>query len=359
MQTVTDTLQPEITIGALAGTFSPPFPDLLQEIRAEIVFSGFGYSLSAPVVEISPAADSQQLTVKVAIDEAVIVACVVKEGRVDGGVETQLEAGIYFESSAGQARALFIASSLQALLCLAGPIHLRIPALRLDAQLNFTAPLQEINQALYARHIAYRLMVIERAFNLKLAVPASISRDDEDRISFVYYAIVERSLVWAFFQGWFPYLATEQARALLNSAAQPGACKLKLSHYDKEVLGTNLALGPATLTFEKAVIVNVEEVRRELERLDGHEFQVLIRSLNGAVKYEFADAPRLPDGKWDRLIEELWGLESQLDETIFQAVNQLAAGSLAGLTEEEIAEVTARPELDEEAFLWAEEEGED
>src|SRR5574341_551293 len=98
MQTVTDSLQPEITIGALAGTFSPPFPDLLQEIRAEFVFSGFGYSLSAPVVEISPAADSQQLTIKIAIDEAVIVACVVKSGRVDGDVETQLEAGIYFES---------------------------------------------------------------------------------------------------------------------------------------------------------------------------------------------------------------------------------------------------------------------
>jgi hypothetical protein len=44
-------------------------------------------------------------------------------------------------------------------------------------------------------------------------------------------------------------------------------------------------------------------------------------------------------------------LESQLDAHLVERYHSLAAATLDDLTEEEKAAVTARPDLDEEAFL--------
>ncbi|MGH9834414.1 MAG: hypothetical protein ACREBD_18000 [Blastocatellia bacterium] len=344
MQTVTDTLPPEIMAGVLTGTVRSALPDRVREHTAELVFPAFHYSLSAPVVEMFMVADSSQTTVKIAVDEAVTMICELKGKRLNG--KEEMEVGVYFENPADRARASFVAATLQCLLWLAGPVSLRIPTLGLDVEVGFTAPLEEVNQTMHIRHVAYQLMVIERAFDRKLARSLLFFDADGDRISFVYHAIVDRSFVWPFFQAQFPFPASEQSLDILKDADRPSLRRLNVAHYEADVLGKSLPLGRAIVTIENGVIVNIEEIGRELGTLDGHEFPALIKSLAGVATYEFPDAPRLSETKWDKRIEEILALDRQLDEAIFQAVNQLAALSLADLSDEEKAEVTARPQFD-------------
>jgi hypothetical protein len=62
--------------------------------------------------------------------------------------------------------------------------------------------------------------------------------------------------------------------------------------------------------------------------------------------YQFLDAPSLPDDAWDKLVGEMIELDEKLVNNLFKDVNDLAAGSLADLTEEEKLEVTIRPQFD-------------
>lgn len=94
-----------------------------------------------------------------------------------------------------------------------------------------------------------------------------------------------------------------------------------------------------------------------MARNDGHEVKVVVRSLSGQGRYDFPDAPRLPDAAWDQRIQTLISLESLLDAKLVACYHALAAATLSNLTEEEKAEVTIRPELGE-AFLIEDSTGE-
>jgi hypothetical protein len=54
----------------------------------------------------------------------------------------------------------------------------------------------------------------------------------------------------------------------------------------------------------------------------------------------------LPELEWDERIAEFIDLKTPLDERICDAYNRLAASTLAGLTEEQIAAVTAPLEFE-------------
>jgi hypothetical protein len=192
-------------------------------------------------------------------------------------------------------------------------------------------------------------MVIERACDLAIPEPPQLSREEQDQISFAYDAIIERRAERLFYQGDFRLRADEQTRALVEAGA-PFTHQFAVKDFEHEVLGHQLNLGTAVVTVSNAVFVNPDETRRELARLDGHEFNALIRTMDGILKYEFADAPRLPVGAWDKLIAGLIEIGKPLLKRHFNALNQLAAASLADITEEEMQLYTQPLHLDEEAF---------
>ncbi len=119
----------------------------------------------------------------------------------------------------------------------------------------------------------------------------------------------------------------------------------------KTLFGVKIALGDEILTIEDKIIEDFDKVQKELACNDGHQVAVVIRSLSGQGRYEFLNPPRLPDRPWEPMIEMLADLESHLDARLVERYHALAAATLSGLTEEEKAAVTARPELDESAFL--------
>ena len=85
-------------------------------------------------------------------------------------------------------------------------------------------------------------------------------------------------------------------------------------------------------------------------RDDGHTVAVKVRSNIVLTHYNFPDGPRFPDKAWDADLQMLIDMEGQLDAALMERYNALAAATLAGLNEDEKAEITARPEIGE-AFL--------
>jgi hypothetical protein len=338
----------EMTASILA--LNRPLPDIAADLPIELVFPEFDYSLTAPLVERSSTADFQWTTVKAAVDDDVLIVCRLKGSPIANGEKLRSEElAINFELRSSRPRARFVAATLQAMLGLSGTVRLRIPSLHLDAPLQFSVPLDKLARLIHSRWMSYQLMVIERACDLAIPEPPQLSREEQDQISFAYDAIIERRAERLFYQGDFRLRADEQTRALVEAGA-PFTHQFAVKDFEHEVLGHQLNLGTAVVTVSNAVFVNPDETRRELARLDGHEFNALIRTMDGILKYEFADAPRLPVGAWDKLIAGLIEIGKPLLKRHFNALNQLAAASLADITEEEMQLYTQPLHLDEEAF---------
>jgi hypothetical protein len=63
------------------------------------------------------------------------------------------------------------------------------------------------------------------------------------------------------------------------------------------------------------------------------------------------EAPHLPTKVWDKDLQMLIDMESQLDAVLVERYNALAASTLEGLDDEERVAITERPHLGEEAFV--------
>lgn len=334
MATAISAQEHEMTASIVALNY--PLPDVSADLPVELIFPEFDYSLSAPLVERSSTSDFQWTTIKAEVDEDVLVVCRLKGSRIAGSEKVRSEElAINFEIKSLRPRARFVAATLQAMLGLSETVRLRIPTLHLDAPLQSSVPLDKLARLIHSRWMPYQLMVINRACGLFISEPPQLFREEQDRISFAYDAIVERGADRHFYQGAFSMRADEQTRALVE-AGEPFTYRFVIERFEHEILGHQFDLGSAVVTAPNAIFVNPGEALRELKRLDGREFKTLIRAQDGVLKYEFADAPRLPAPAWDERIAGLVQMEKPLLKLHFNAVNQLAAASVAGMTEEEM-----------------------
>jgi len=145
--------------------------------------------------------------------------------------------------------------------------------------------------------------------------------------------------------------ATVDAAERLKHANQSKDLTLGPDPQIKNLFGQVVALGLGQVTVVDKIIDDFEGVLTELSRNDGHQVNVKVRSLTGQCRYEFSEAPRLPYRPWDERIQMLVDLDAPLDAALAGRYNALAALTLDGLSEEEKAALTARPELDEDAFV--------
>jgi hypothetical protein len=338
-----------MTVDVLAGTVNLPFSDVSPSASVEFDFPEFDYSFMAPLIDLTFTPDSRRVVARVAIDESVTMVWTLSgEPSPEGGKMHLKEAAFEFEMESGRPRAEFVADTVKALLWLAGPLRLRIPGVRFDGELNFETPLGKSNHLLRHRWTAYLLMVIERAFNREFSVPDEVSDKDWLDISFVHDAIVDRSFIWAFTQERLPLRDEEGANSILEleNGETPFHFSLKIENFRRRMLREEICLGQATIIVERALLLNADEVRLQLECSDKSEIQAFIRSLDGRAKYEFHTAPSVAGMEWDERIIEFAELRTLLNRRICQAFNDLAAATLAGLTEEQIAAVTAPLEFE-------------
>jgi hypothetical protein len=256
-----------------------------------------------------------------------------------------------FDVAEPRPQAAFIVSTLSAIFFLTERFSLKIPGLELDEKLNFNVTLLEISRRLKQRQIAYRLMVIEKATGKEFFLSPIPTDKELSSINFVYHAIADRTFVWPAGTLKSDLPASKELLTLLDQAGQAFRLPYSEEHWTELVLDQSIDLGKALITIPDAIVKNPGDLRQELALTDGHPVKVSFESLSGQVIYEFPDAPRLPDTPWDSKIQAMVDIESDLDNALIERYHALAAATLAGLTEEEKAAVTVRPELDEDAFL--------
>lgn len=241
----------------------------------------------------------------------------------------------------------FIALTFIAMFSLASEVSLSFPKDEFNLTTSFDFPLKEISHILRSRQTAYRVMVIEKVLGKELPMPPKyISGEDIEWITYSYYSIVERSFDWIHIPTLYPMPAIQDVLSWFPKSKDVSPFEFVPNQVIKQIFGKDINLGHQKAIIENAVIENYEEAKQELEKLDGHIVNVLIRSLNGLIKVESIDTPRLPENPWEERIQQLIDLDSQLDGEMVRRYCELAASTLDGLSEEMKVAVTTYPELD-------------
>jgi hypothetical protein len=331
------------------AVFSVPLPQLVRESLLQISVPDFQLCLDFPLKHFKQEMGSGKITAAATVDEDLSLVLALTGKLIEGEATFRSEkTSLEIEITTDHAQAYFVASTLWAMFGLAKQVHIQTPGGRLDFPVVLS--LSEISLMLRCRQIAYWLMVIERATGKEFSVPPNVSDAEREEIAFVYRAIIDRSFVWAIETVQVTISATSEGFAQLPLADHPVRHQLDLGLVHKNLLGQSLTLGNGTMVIEDMIVQNIEEVRREAALGDGHPVKMMVRSLTGQARFDLLEAPRLLDEPWDERIQQLVNLESQLDACLAERYHALAAATLAGLTEEEKKEITARPELDGSAF---------
>jgi len=349
----TITLDQPITGPVIQGSvpISLPLPRPDSNLSLLINAPRVRYRLEAPIVG-SPIIEENRITVRFIVDDNVyldlnlIGQSIEQENKFNVG-----QFSLFYQIEERRPRAHFVADTLMAVLGLAGKVYLKISEPEVSTNLNLEPSLLEISKRLHRRQMAYRLMVIEKATGKQFFLPSAISEKEMAMIAFVYHAIVDRSFIWLgrSFDTSIP--ATQENASGFAQLVQPFRWSLPVEPLNETVLGQSINLGRATVTMEDAVVKNLNKVREQLEHRDGRQVTLEIRSLSGQDKYEFTELPYKSDILWEPKIQTLIDLEPYLDAALTERYHALAASTLEGLTEEEKTAITARPELDEKAFL--------
>ncbi len=330
-----------------------PFPEisLHPEISLQITIPDFSFHLSAPLIDFTPTLELGEVTIRASVDQNVIaVLTLTGKSRGSSSIFETERFSFSVEVSDQRPRSLFVASSVMAMLGVVGEMEMKISEVGMGQKVNFDMSLLVTSGRLEQRLTAYRLMVIEEATGKKLLIPNSVSRKDLGSIAFIYHAIVDREFVWPnteIFDGSVAATSVGRSQASID---KPTVLRFDSIPLSRTLFGQTFSLGHAAVIVEDAIVQNPKEVNRELAADDGHEVRLTVRSQSGQARYEFDDAPHF-DCRWSPIIQTLVDLESQLDERLVTRYNDLAAATLAGLSEEEKAEITARPELDASAFV--------
>ncbi|MEK6300745.1 MAG: hypothetical protein AABO41_08500 [Acidobacteriota bacterium] len=234
-------------------------------------------------------------------------------------------------------------------------LQLHIPGIEPLVSLRFDTPLSTISQYLQSRQIAYRAMVIEQATHQQFGFPATRSAIEVATISFIYEAIVKRSFLWPdnYEGGIIRLPSSPEGLNELLALTQGNDLKSPPHQVSRTLWGKSVYLGVGTVTVLDAVIEDGDKLKAMMERGDGREVQVRIRSRSGRIRYDLPEAPRIGDEHWDPNTLALIDIESRLDAALVERYHTLAAATLAGLTEEEKAQVTARVDFGA-AFLTRE-----
>ncbi|HEX8843299.1 MAG TPA: hypothetical protein VF791_01450 [Pyrinomonadaceae bacterium] len=333
-----------------SAPISLPLPGSDSSLSLLINAPGVNYKLEAPIVD-SPIIEDNKIIARFFIDDNVYLDLNLIGQSIEP--ENKFKSGQFslnYKIQEPRPRAHFVASTLMALIGLMGQFDLVISKPEVSTQLNFDLSLLEISKLLQRRQVAYRLMVIEETTGKQVLLPSAISEKEIATIAFVYHAIVDRSFIWpgGSLNSLIP--ATQENASQVEQIVQPFSWSLPLESFSETVLGQPINLGRVTVTMDDAVVKNLDEVREQLKTRDGRQVTLEIRSLSGQDKYEFTEIRCSSDLLWESQLQALIDLEPYLDAAIIERYHALAGSTLEGLTEEEKVAITARPELDEQAF---------
>lgn len=245
---------------------------------------------------------------------------------------------------------VFLLKSLWAAMVLSKKTEIEVSEFNLKATMSFDLKVNEISDLLQIRKIAYRAMVIEKTFNLKLPFPEFIDGKDIENIAYCYHSIIVRKFEWFSSPTIASWFATQDYLSLLPKKNIPFRVQDGPRPFIVEILGLSIDLGLQIAWIKEYVVENFETVKKELSKLDGKEVLVNSYSKNGIVEIESVTTPFLPENAFDNRIQKLIDLDEKFNNTLFDKYLNSFPNSFEGLTEEQIENLIERPNLDIEAF---------
>ena len=340
------------TADVVSGILGTMVPSSLADLSVQIVIPDFAGVLELPLTGIDGTMLSGRVLLKASVDADSTMVLTLSGELLDQDAKFHVrEVNLNTETTTKKAQTDFVLTTIRASLSLAREVQLRMSEIGLDLQLRFSEPLLQISGMLRRRQIAYRILVIERATGHRFDLPLDISGQEVENISLIYHAIVDRSFQWPVESITVFMPATTQWAERLRHANHSNDFTLGPDPQTKTLFGQVVSLGMGQVTIIDKIIDDFDRVFQELSGNDGHQVEVKIRSRTEHGRYDFPGAPHLPPRPWDERIQMLVDLEAPLDSALVDRYNALAASTLDGLSDEEKAAVTARPELDEEAFV--------
>jgi hypothetical protein len=353
------TYQPSFSAEILsANDFVPPLQKAQDSLLA-IDVPAFGVHLEGALKDVDVGAAYREVTFESLVDAGVSTLLTLRNEYSNGvGSDLQIKAAsLSLRVNDHRPRTHFTACTLYSMLGLAGPVKVSIPSLKIDLGLHFGIAPSEVSTFLQGRQTYFGLMVIEKATGLKFDIPPHISGEEMNSIAFAYHAIVAGEFIWRVSHITQLTPANAETLAWFDNLqpAEPNGCtythQVGPSPEIRKIFGQDVPLGDQTVFIVDGLIENRAEIRRELAKNDGHIVPITFRPRGRQGRYVFTNAPRLPDNPWDEKIEGFIKLEDMLNARLAARYHQLAASTVADLTPEEIEAVTARPELDEGAYL--------
>lgn len=352
------TYQPSFSAEVLSPAHFPPLAAQPQDSLLAIDVPAFGAHLQGEIADMRLGNGYKEVTFESFVDDGVSALLALRNEQ-SNGINSDLQikgASLSFPVGAHRPRAHFIANTLYAMLGLAGPITVSIPASKIELGLKFEVPPSKVADLLQLRQTYFGLMVIEKATGVEFDIPLHISGEEMNSISFAYHAILMQQFVWRVNDITYQMPATDEMLAWFDGlkSNEPNAYVYKLESgpdpITRTVLGQEISLGEQTIFIDDGVIENHDAVRRELARNDGHVVPIRIIPRSRKGQYVFANTPRLPEIPWDENVKKFIHLEDALNERLAALYHKLAASTLADLTPEEIEVVTTPPKLDDDAF---------
>lgn len=330
-----------ISVLSTGGLVTPPVDD----ISIEVSVPNFGGHFRLALTDLDDSEiENGRVLVRAEIDaNAYMVLSLLGESDADGFHTKSVS--FAFETSKKTAESDFRVSTLRAALSLAAETRLVALGLGLDLWFRLDESLRDIGELLKLRQTMYRLMVIERATGVKFEVPSFIMGKDMESLTLLYHAIVERSFPWPFDEVLTIFYAASKDLATRLCNYNQSSDFTHPCFHRESILDFEIPLGEGTITIVGKDIEDFDQVQKELTSNDGHTVGVKVRSRIGLAYYNFPSAPRLPDHPWNAELQMLVNLEEQLDAALLQRYHSLAAATLAGLSDDEKAEMTTRPEI--------------
>lgn len=331
----------------LTGGGLIPLPALVVGHRLRLIVEDFDLVIHADIVDVNRRLPKITGDITLRVEAENIEGNIVLSGEEtqERGFEIR-ELSVLFPPTEQPAAVAFVASTLNAAMKLSRKLIIQARDIGLEpAWSAFDPPLVEVSNLLRERQTAYRLMVIERATGIDFGpLPSTVPGEEVDTIAFVYRAIVERTFIDDGLRNLkVSALANEEGSRLLEQMknSSPLTFPNENISVERRLLGKLVTLGPRKVTVSDPYIENLDRTQEEIGRGDGRQVTIAIRSHTNRARYSFLAAPTLPANPWEPAIQKLIDLDRQLDSALFERYNALAAATLADLTEEEKAQITA------------------
>ena len=256
-----------------------------------------------------------------------------------------------FEEKENSPTSAFLLETFKAILCLSNKVKVEIPSIDYSFGVSVPLPLNKISEILQNRQFAYRLMAIEKAFQTSLPFPKRfIAGEEVENIAFCYHAVVDRQFEWVCNSFTvFPPSAKENLKYLPENNTSYHLAFPTLNEI-KVIFNHELLLGQFMIDIEKASIENYEEVKEKFAKFDGQPVEMVIKPLNGKIKYTSLNVPVLSSKAWKVEIQKLIDLDEEFNSAFLERYFKIATSTLEGLSEEQKESITERPKLSIKGF---------